>query len=153
MENATKIIEINGVKMEVDLRTAQATNVEKFKVGDTVKVLVEEYSGQYKSFVGVIVGFDEFPTRPTIVVAYIKNEYSSTSIEMAYIHEDNKKVEICAINKYDIPFTKESILNTINQAIEKTENELRGLIQRREYFLKVFGKLFKCAIEGPEKSA
>ena len=36
-----KTIEINGVKLEIDLRTAK--RVDTFKIGDNVKVLKKEY--------------------------------------------------------------------------------------------------------------
>ena len=37
-----RIIDINGMKMEVDLRTAK--RIDTFKVGDNVKVLATEYN-------------------------------------------------------------------------------------------------------------
>ena len=69
------IIEINGVKMEIDLR--QATVVENFKVGDKVKVLIKTYNDSFQSHVGTIVGFDAFKERPTIILAYLANDYGS----------------------------------------------------------------------------
>ena len=59
MENQEqkRIIEVNGVKMEIDLRNAKV--VENYKVGDYVKVLIKEYNS-YKSYIGNIIGFDNF---------------------------------------------------------------------------------------------
>lgn len=42
MSESKRIIEINGVKLDVDL--SQCKVVENYKVGDAVKVLVKEYS-------------------------------------------------------------------------------------------------------------
>ena len=80
MENQEqkRIIEVNGVKMEIDLRNAKV--VENYKVGDYVKVLIKEYNS-YKSYIGNIIVFDNFEKTPTIVIAYLKNEYSSSTID------------------------------------------------------------------------
>ena len=67
--------------MEIDLRQAKVIN--NFKVGDTIKVLIKQYS-EYKSNVGMIVGFDEFQKLPTIVIAYLDIDYSAASIKFVY---------------------------------------------------------------------
>lgn len=64
-----RVIEINGVKLEVDMRYAK--RVDELRVGSKVKVLNKEYSS-YKVYPGVIVGFEEFDNLPTIVVAYLE---------------------------------------------------------------------------------
>ena len=40
-----RIVEIDGVKIEVDLRTAK--RIDTFRVGDNVKVLCKEYNGDF----------------------------------------------------------------------------------------------------------
>lgn len=45
-----RIIEVNGVKLEVDLRNAR--RVDEFRVGSPVKVLVKNYS-TYESHFGM----------------------------------------------------------------------------------------------------
>ena len=110
MENENKrIIEVNGVKMEIDLRTAKV--VENYKVGDYVKILVKDYSG-YKSYIGNIIGFDNFEKNPTIVIAYLKNEYSTASIEFAYYNSQSEEIEITTLNEWDIPLKKSQIIYT-----------------------------------------
>lgn len=47
-----RIIEINGVKLEIDTR--EAVSIDTVKVGDPVKVLIKDYSS-YKSFPGVVI--------------------------------------------------------------------------------------------------
>ena len=44
------IVEINGIKMDVDERTATA--ITEYKVGQTVKVLKKKYSDQYEVYPG-----------------------------------------------------------------------------------------------------
>lgn len=94
-----RIIEINGIKVEVDLRTAK--RVESFKVGDPVKFLRKEYNDTFKSCPGVIVGFDEFQNRPTIIVAYIDASYSKTDLQFAYINKDSKDQEIAPMQEFE----------------------------------------------------
>lgn len=135
-----RIIEINGVKMEVDLRHAKV--IDSFKVGDTVKVLTKNYSG-YTSHVGMIVGFDEFEKLPTIIVAYLKLEYSSSAIEFVYYNAEAKDVEICKINDWDIPYSKQQIIDKMDREIDKKEEELRELNSKKSLFLSMFGKYFE----------
>lgn len=89
MENKT-IIEINGIKMEVDLR--QAKVIENYKIGDNVRLLVKEYDG-YKVFPAVIVSFDAFTKLPTIVVAYLEMGYQTADLKFAYINSESAKTE------------------------------------------------------------
>lgn len=141
MENQeTKIIEINGVKLEVDLRTAKV--IDNYKVGDNVKILVKEYSDNFKSHIGTIIGFDDFKENPTIVVAYLKTEYSRASIEFAYINQKNKSFELCPLNNWDLPVTKSQVIDRFNSEIESKLSEFRELRNRKKLFLELFGKYF-----------
>lgn len=135
-----RIIEINGVKMEIDLR--QAKVVDNFKVGDTVKVLIKGYS-DYKSHVGMIVGFDEFKNLPTIIIAYLAIEYSDTAIKFVYLNNESKDIEICPINDWDVPYSKQQIIDKLDKEIIKKEEELREIKSKKELFLSMFGKYFE----------
>lgn len=148
------IIEIKGQKFEVDLR--EATRIESFKVGDAVKLLVKEsYGDKFVSRLGVIVGFDQFEKHPTIIVASLKVDYSGAQIEFTYISEANVKeeVELCPLNEWDLPYTKQEILDRMDREIEKMKEELRELGNKRRYFLAMFGKYFEQhpAITGDNK--
>ena len=96
MENTTRIVEIDGIKLEIDLRTAK--KIEHFRVGDNVRVLVKGYSDTYKVHAGVIVGFDGFEKLPTICIAYLEVGYNSAEIKFAYINAGSEskdsKIEI-----------------------------------------------------------
>ena len=125
MENEKQIIEINGIKMEVDLRHAK--RIDHFAVGDSIKILVKEgYSGDdFKSYIGTIIGFDEFEKTPTIVIAYLKTDYGSGDIKYVYYNSKTKDVEICPLNDWDIPVTKQQILDRFDSEIEKHKAEDR----------------------------
>ena len=139
--DTTRIIEVNGIKLEVDLR--QATRIDEFKVGDRVKLLKKEYGDKYVPYVGVIVGFDNFKTHPTIIVAYIKTDYNTASILFEYINSSSTDIELTGVEKYDIPFTKADVLDKLDKEILKKEEEVKDMATKRKYFLDMFGKYFK----------
>lgn len=136
----TRIIEINGIKMEVDLRHAK--RIDQFKVGDNVKVLVKEYSDDYRSYIGTIIGFDNFEKTPTIVIAYLKTEYSGADIKFLYYSGKTKDTEITNLNMWDIPITKSEVLRKFEKEIDLKQNEIKELNNKKELFEKLFGKYF-----------
>lgn len=147
------IIEIKGQKFEVDLR--EATKIENFKVGDAVKLLVKEsYGDRFVSRLGVIVGFDQFKDHPTIIVASLKVDYNEAKIEFQYISDANKDgVELCPINEWDLPYTKQEIIDRMDREIEKQKEVVRELESKRRYFIAMFGKYFEQhpAVVGDDK--
>jgi hypothetical protein len=140
MENQTTIIEINGVKLEVDLRHAR--KIENYKVGDHIKVLVKDYE-DFKSYIGTIIGFDEFEKTPTIVIAYLKTGYGSATIEFVYYNSKKKDVEICQLNDWDLPVSKQQVLDRFDAEMERKRTELSEMEQKKTMFLKLFGKYFE----------
>lgn len=136
-----KIVEINGIKMQVDLRSAKV--IEEYRVGDNIKVLVSDYSESYKSYIGTIIGFDDFQKTPTIVIAYLKAEYSSATIEFLYYNDKTKGAEITALNEWDLPLTKSQVLDWFAKEASKKQLELKELNQKSLLFEKLFGKYFE----------
>jgi hypothetical protein len=141
---AKKIVEIGGVKMEVDMRTAKV--VESYKVGDQIKVLIKEYS-DYKSYPGIIVGFDDFAVLPTVVIAYLKVGYAETTLGFVYLNANMKDCEIVPIQEHEIMFDKSSVLAQFETMIQKKRDELNEVTMKRDYFLKQFGRFFNVAAE------
>lgn len=78
MTEGNKIIEINGVKFEVDARTATLRQVQSIRIGARVKVLKKKDSDTFEVHHGVVVGFEPFEKNPTMIVAYIESQYSSS---------------------------------------------------------------------------
>lgn len=114
MESTKRIIEINGIKMEVDLRDVKI--IENYKVGDNIKVLIKKYSDNYVSHVGVIIGFDNFEAHPTVVIAYLNVEYNKASIEFLYFNSHSKDVEITQLNDWDLPLQKSDVIEKFNSS-------------------------------------
>lgn len=137
-----QVVEINGVKLEVDMRTARS--IENYKIGDRVKVLVKGYS-DYKPYPGVIVAFDMFEKMPTITVAYLDIDYSGTEIKFAYIHGGEKNEDDPEIAPYndDIQVDKADVIDRLDKEIDKKKAEIEDLERKKSYFLKNFNKYFE----------
>ena len=140
MENEKRIIEVNGVKLEVDLRSCRV--IENYAVGQPVKVLVKQYDS-FKSYPGMIVGFDNFTARPTIIIAYLEHSYNTADIRFVYFNVDSKDVEICPMNTKDLGVEREEIMAAMDTQVATKKAEMDGLIARQKYFLAEFGKYFK----------
>ena len=141
MEDNKRIIEIDGVKIEVDLRSAR--RVDTFKVGDNVKVLCKEYSDKYVVRPGIITDFANFKEKPTIVVAvFNEGGWSSTpSISFIHIYEGMEdKYEIVLTSDEEIKLTKEGVIEKFEREINKKRNEAQDLENQLNYFKKHFLK-------------
>lgn len=135
-----KVIEVNGVKLEVNLSTARV--IENYKIGDAVKVLKKQYS-DYKVYAGVIIGFENFNTHPTIVIAYLDAGYNEAKVDFIYYNDTTTDVEITQSLTKDIPFVKSTVIEQMDRMILKKEQEVEELKQKKEYFLNNFGVYFE----------
>ena len=139
MSNSEKrIIEIGGVKMEVDLRYAK--RIDELRVGDRVKVLIKEYSN-YAVYPGTIVGYEAFEKLPTIIVAYFKRDYASSNINFLYFNAETKDTEIVKAMDGDLlGLDKADALKQFDNEIRKKDNELKDMLRKKQYFLDNFDK-------------
>lgn len=141
MNNEKQIIEINGVKMEIDLRYAK--RIEHLQVGSRVKCLVKGYGDDYKVHPGVIVGFEPFEKLPSIIVAYMDVDYSSASIKFKSYNAKCTDFEIVAdIDNNALEVNKADILTKMQREIERKQLEVQEIEQRRDFFLKNFSIYF-----------
>lgn len=143
MEENKRIIEIDGVKVEIDLRTAK--RVDSFKVGDNIKILDKEYDS-YKVKPGIIVDFAEFQELPTIVIAvFDEGSWSSTpNISFIYYNKNtSKKVEIVSCSEDEIKVSKEGVIERFEREIQKKKNEYEDFKNKLEYFKTHFLKVYK----------
>lgn len=137
-----RIVEIAGVKLEIDTRTAR--KVEQYRIGSQVKVLVKEgYGDKYVPHPGVIVGFDAFEKLPTITVAYLEIDYSGAKIKFSYINPDTEDVELAPFHD-DILVDKAEVVSLIDRDIAKHQAEIEDLERKKAYFLQSFTLYFKA---------
>ena len=136
-----RIVEIDGVKIEVDLRTAK--RIDTFKVGDNVKVLCKSYNNEFKVKPGIITDFANFKEKPTIIVAvFNEGGWSSTpSIEFIHIYEGMEdKYEIVYTSDEDLRLTKDGVIEKFEREIAKKKNEAQDLENQLNYFINHFVK-------------
>lgn len=134
-----RIIEVNGVKLEVDLRNA--VRVDTFRIGTRVRVLVKTYSG-YNVHHGVIVGFEPFQKQPTIIIAYMEIGGSDALVKFVNYNAKTEDVEIVP-SIDDEKLDKKRVEELFAKQEAKLERDLQDLRDRREYFERVFGENWK----------
>ena len=145
-EENKRIVEINGVKLEIDLREAKV--IEHFKVGDPVRVYhpKKDYNAaQIK--VGVIVGFCEFEDVPAIEILELCDEYSGIEFKTITVgHNINTEIKIAAYDRYEGLISRTDVVTRFDRAIQKKELELADLKLKKEYFINDFAKAFERII-------
>ena len=145
MNTETTVIEINGIKMEVDLRHAQIVH-DNIRVGTRVKVLRKQNgygTNEAKVFPGVVVGFEPFKELPTIIVCFLEHDWQSASLQFAYINSQvSEKYEIIVSQDDDLPVSKADVLAKLDREIAKKQDEITDIQLKRDYFLRHFNKYF-----------
>jgi len=144
MEKQTTIIEINGVKLEVDLRHAK--RVDNLKIGDRVKCLVKSsYSGM-STHAGVVVGFEPFPSLPSIVVAYLDTGYASGTLKFQTFNTETKDFEVIAdLDNNALEVDRGHIIAQFDRDAAKKQQELEEIEAKRAFFIAHFGRYFEQA--------
>lgn len=148
MNEHTRIVEINGIRVEVDLRNAK--RVDTYRVGDPVKVLRKRYGDTYETLPGIISGFDEFKNLPTITVAFVANG----ALEfVGYNAKSGGDLEIVAADRGTLHMEKADVLRLMDRQLAEAEMKVEDLRQRRAYFLARFGAYFENAERFKEATA
>ena len=139
MDENKRIIEINGAKLEVDLRSAR--RIDEFRVGDSVKVL-DNRGGKNEMKAGVITDFANFKELPTLIVAvYRAGDYwSKPSIEFITFNSETEGIEIVGVSAEEIIVSRETVVQKFDDEIAKKRDELNDLIIKRDTFVKYFGR-------------
>lgn len=142
-EEFMREVEINGVKVEVDMRYAR--RIDTFKVGDNVKILKKgdknsSYNNEDKVFPGMIVDFANFKELPTLVIAYFDDSsWSSTpDIRFIYWNAELNGYDIVYCDENELKVSGESIAQKFETAILKKRTELDEIIAKRDYFVEHF---------------
>lgn len=133
-----RIVEINGMKMEVDMRTAR--RVDTFKVGDNVKVLSKTtYNDQHEIKPGIIVDFAMFKELPTIVVAVFNDGGWSSLPSISFVHINSESgKEIIFASEAEIRLSREGVVEKFEREIQRKKNEWQDLQNQLAYFKKHF---------------
>lgn len=135
-----KIVEISGIKLEIDERTAKT--VEFYKVGDRVRVLVKSYGDNYSIYPGIIAGFAAFANLPSIELLYLEQN-SSDPLKFKTINAKSEGVEIVPMGEEELILDRADVLRRMDKSIHDKENDLLDLKAKREYFISRFAMQFK----------
>jgi len=137
MSNEMTVVEINGIKMEIDLRTAR--RIDTFRVGDGIKVLRKRYGTEYEVMPGAIVGFAEFQKLPTIEVVCITH---GGSVEFISFNSQSTDVELAPMNRYEMAFDRAAIEATLIRAVESAQSSVRDAEAKLKAFRTEIVKAF-----------
>lgn len=153
MSNPEKtVIEVNGVKLEIDLRTAK--RVDTLRCGDRVKVLMKSGS-EFIVKAGTVVGFEPFLSLPTVIVAYLDggSYYAAGGVKFVYFNTSSKDIEIIkAIDDDQLDVDKATIVQQFEKQIAGKQQEIETLEMHRDYFLKNFAAYW-APVEKPTVTA
>lgn len=136
-----RIIEIDGMKVEVDLDTAR--RIDTFRIGDNVRVLDKTNSSQVKVRNGIITAFNNFKDEPCITVAMFDNGdyWTKPSIKFIYIHSGmDNEYEIVLASDDEIKASGEGVVRRFEETIASKQHEVDELKNQLEYFKTYFMK-------------
>lgn len=136
MKPELQVIEINGVKLEVDMRYAK--RIEELRIGSRVKVLDSTGYGDAKVHPGIVVGFEPFASLPTIVIAYIEAGYSDVGLKTVSYNAKTEKIEIVASVDDDFSVSKSEVLGWFRRERQKLAEKSAEIDAKEQFFLERF---------------
>jgi hypothetical protein len=142
MNENRMVIEVNGVKLDVDLRTAR--RIDTLQVGSRVKVLTKPtYENTWKVRPGIVAGFEPFQKLPTIVVAVLDIAWDSAKLDFIVYNADSKDVEIiAAVDNDELEVNRGDVNARFDREIATKEKEIDDLRRRRAWFEQNFAAYF-----------
>ena len=140
MSGEKRIIEVHGVKIEVDTRDLKV--IDTYRIGQNVKVLVKTYN-DWKLFHAVITGFFPFNNLPTITLAYFDPAYGEDKVKFIALNKDSKDIELCPAAELDLELDKKDVLDSMDRKIESIKQDLAKQEMQRRFFLERFNSIFK----------
>lgn len=126
------IIEVNGIKLEVDMRYAR--RIEELRIGSPVKILDKGQYANQKVMPGIVIGFEPFQDLPTILVAYLADEWSTASVKVVSINAKQKDYDMIAAVDPDFAVDRASIIQKFNRLIESKQREIDVIEEQKRYF-------------------
>ena len=137
MSEEKRIIEIAGIKMEVDMRHVK--RIDTFKVGSPVKLLKKQYSDEYRSYPGIIVGLTEFKENPAIDILYVDGH----DVSFLTVTGSSKNIEMAPMNPNEFVFEKKDIIAQLSKNCDDKYAEYVKAVQKRNAFIYNFGKVLR----------
>lgn len=135
MSDTMTQIEVNGVKMEVDMRYAK--RIEELRVGSKVRVMTKDYSG-HTVHSGVIIGFEPFTDLPTIIVCYLEKSYSKMELKFLHFNAESKDIGLVKAVDDDLDMEKSEVFDWFDREQKKLRDQIDELETRKQYFANNF---------------
>jgi hypothetical protein len=135
-------VDIKGVKFEVDTNKFVKNN-NNYKIGDCIKVLIKKYGAEWRSYHGMIIGFDAFENLPTILIAYLDTEFGNADITLLCFNNASEGIEITAANNIQLQLTKESAVQKFYNQIRDLKQQIEETEAKLQIFLTTFSEKFK----------
>lgn len=149
MTSEKTVIEIGGVKLEVDMRTAR--RVDEMRVGDRVQLLIKSSYGSPSIYPGLIIGFKPFVALPSIEVAYITSSFSSVELKFVVINASSKDYEIIkSVDDDGLAIDRDQLLKTFAAQIATKQREIQEIELRRDYFERNFRCYWEPVVAGTQ---
>lgn len=127
------VIEINGIKLEVDMRHAR--RIEEMKIGDRVKVLMKAgYGDSYNVSPGIIIGFEPFQKLPTIVVAYVETGWQKAEVKFLHYNSKSENTEIVHAADEDFHVDRDALVSRFDRDIAAKQREIETIEEQKRYF-------------------
>ena len=142
MSGEKRIIEVHGVKIEVDTRDIKV--IDTYRIGQNVKVLIKTYN-DWKLYHAIITGFYPFNNLPTITLAYFNTNYGEDKVKFITFNSDSKDVELCPAAELDLELDKKEVLDEMDRKIVSIKTDLAQHEMNRKFFLERFGQVFEKA--------
>lgn len=127
-----QVIEINGIKLEVDMRYAR--RIEEIRIGDKVKVLRKQYGDNFQVHPGIVIGFEPFTQLPTIVIAYVDQDWQKAEVKFLHFNSGCKDVEIVAAADEDFHVDRDALIARFDKLIEGKRREIETIEEQKRYF-------------------
>jgi hypothetical protein len=133
-------VTIKGLVYEVPVKPI--IKQESLRVGDYVKLLMKKSYGEgYESFVGMVLNFEPFENLPTVVIAYLEDDFTGTDMRFLYLNKKSKeKVEIIKIPPYEVKFKRPDAIERMEKKIIKLQEEIAEMESKIILFKKYFGQ-------------
>lgn len=126
------IIEVNGVKLEVDMRHAR--RIEELRIGSPVKLLAKGGYGGQKVHPGIVIGFEPFKDLPTILVAYLEEDWQAASVKVVSINSKQENFDMIAAVDPDFAVDRANITKRFDRQIEAKKREIEVIEEQKRYF-------------------
>jgi hypothetical protein len=140
------VIEVNGIKLEVDMRYAR--RIEEIRIGDKIKILKKGYGNDFTVHPGVVIGFEPFAQLPTVVCAYVDQDWSKAEVKFLYYNTASKDTEIVHAADQDFHVDRDALLARFDKQIDAKRREIETIEEQRKYFETNF-RAFWQKVEAP----